>query len=116
MVGEIGGNDYNHALFQGKTVEEAREIIPEVVQAIKDVVTRVVGYGATRVVVPGNLPIGCFPIYRTLFQTNNPAAYDEFHCLKGLNNFSTYHNDQLKRALEDLRKENPNVVIVSGDF
>ncbi|KAL0005534.1 hypothetical protein SO802_013095 [Lithocarpus litseifolius] len=87
MVGETGGNDYNHALFQGKTTEEAREIIPEVVQAIKDVVT-----------------------------TNNPAAYDEFHCLKGLNNFSTYYNDQLKRALEDLRKKNPKVVVVYGDY
>ena len=77
---------------------------------------RVVGYGATQVVVPGNFPIGCFPIYLTLFQINNPAAYDEFHCLKGLNNFSTYHNDQLKIALEDLRKENPNIVRVYGDY
>ena len=39
MVGEIGGNDYNFAFLQGKTIEEARDMVPEVVQAIKDAVT-----------------------------------------------------------------------------
>ncbi|KAM3753021.1 hypothetical protein ACB098_03G062500 [Castanea mollissima] len=67
-------------------------------------------------VVPGNFPIGCLPISLTLFKTNNSAACVEFHCLKGMNNFSTYHNDQLRRALEDLRKEHPNVVIVYGNY
>ncbi len=38
-MGEIGGNDYNFALFQGKTVEEVRDMVPEVLQAIKDAVT-----------------------------------------------------------------------------
>jgi len=33
-VGEIGGNDYNYALFQGKTIEEVRHMVVEVVQAI----------------------------------------------------------------------------------
>lgn len=36
MVGEIGGNDYNYALFQGKTTEEVEDMVPDVVQAIKD--------------------------------------------------------------------------------
>ena len=36
MVGEIGGNDYNYALTQGKTLEEAKNMVPLVVQAIKD--------------------------------------------------------------------------------
>ena len=38
MIGEIGGNDYNYALFQGKTIEEVRHMVLEIVQAIKDVV------------------------------------------------------------------------------
>ncbi|KAL6323991.1 hypothetical protein AAG906_006262 [Vitis piasezkii] len=38
---------------------------------------KVIDYGAQRVVVPGNFPIGCFPIYLTGFQTNDSAAYDE---------------------------------------
>lgn len=36
MVGEIGGNDYNYALFQGKTTDEVKKMVPQVVQAIKD--------------------------------------------------------------------------------
>lgn len=77
---------------------------------------RVIGYGASQVVVPGNFPIGCLPIYLTTFQTNNAAAYDEFHCLKWLNNLSMYHNHHLKQAIKVLRKENPNVVIIYGDY
>lgn len=38
MVGEIGGNDYNYAFFQGKTIKEIKAMVPEVVQAIKDAV------------------------------------------------------------------------------
>ena len=34
MVGEIGGNDYNYALFQGKTIKEVSYMVVEVVQAI----------------------------------------------------------------------------------
>ena len=38
MVGEIGGNDFNFALAQGKPIEEVRNLVPEVVKAIKDAV------------------------------------------------------------------------------
>ena len=67
-------------------------------------------------VVPGNFPIGCLPVYLTKYHTKNSATYDDFHCLKGLNNLSIYHNDLLEQAIEDLRKENPNAVIVYGDY
>ncbi|XVE62240.1 hypothetical protein DITRI_Ditri06bG0102200 [Diplodiscus trichospermus] len=116
MVGEIGGNDYNYALLGGKTLEEVKAMVPEVVQTIKSAVKRVIGYGATRVVVPGNFPIGCFPIYLTKFQTNDTAAYDELHCLKELNDFSIYHNDLLQQAIEELKAEHPNVIIVYGNY
>lgn len=77
---------------------------------------RVIGYGATQIVVPGNFPIGCLPIYLTGFQTNETSAYDNFHCLKDLNNLSTYHNEQLQRAIEELKKENSNTTIIYGDY
>jgi len=68
------------------------------------------------VAVPGNFPIGCLPIFLTALQTNNSAAYDEFHCLKEMNDFAIYYNDQLKQALEGLRKENPKVAVAYGDY
>lgn len=38
MVGEIGGNDYNYALFRGNSLEEVTLLVPDVVQAIKEAV------------------------------------------------------------------------------
>ncbi|CAL5339549.1 unnamed protein product [Camellia sinensis] len=117
MVGEIGGNDYNYALIEGgKTTEEAKSIVPEVVRAIMDVVRRVIHFGAVRVVVPGNFPVGCFPIYLTVFQTNDSAAYDEHYCLKQFNELTMYYNDHLQQAIEELKHEYPNAVIVYGDY
>ncbi|CAK9314995.1 unnamed protein product [Citrullus colocynthis] len=46
LVGEIGGNDYNYALLQGKTIQKVKDMVPEVVQTIKNVVERVISYGA----------------------------------------------------------------------
>ncbi|CBI39527.3 hypothetical protein VitviT2T_020916 [Vitis vinifera] len=116
LVGEIGGNDFNFAFFQGKTIEEEKSIVPDVVQIISDAVRRVIQYGARRVVVPGNFPIGCLPIYLTVFKTNNTAAYDEFNCLKGFNDFAEYYNERLQQAIEELRNENPDTVIVYADY
>ncbi|GLU20308.1 hypothetical protein SLE2022_365150 [Rubroshorea leprosula] len=116
LVGEIGGNDYNYAFLEGKTIAQIKAMVPEIVQAIKTAVSRVIGFGATRVVVPGNFPIGCIPIYLTSYKTKNSSAYDELHCLKSLNDVSTYHNNILQQAIKDLRKENPNVVVVYGDY
>lgn len=36
FMGEIGGNDYNYALFEGKTVAEVKNMVPGVVQTIID--------------------------------------------------------------------------------
>ncbi|KAJ0079540.1 hypothetical protein Patl1_22365 [Pistacia atlantica] len=116
MVGEIGGNDYGYALFQGKTLEEVTAMVSDVVQAIKDAATRVIESGALRVIIPGIFPVGCFPIYLTGFQTNDSTAYDELHCLKGLNNFSMYHNERLQQAIQELTLQHPNIAIVYGDY
>ncbi|XP_019051605.1 PREDICTED: GDSL esterase/lipase At5g03980-like [Nelumbo nucifera] len=116
LVGEIGGNDYNYAFFQGKTIGEIQSYVPYIVQKIKDVARKVIDHGARTVVVPGNFPIGCMPIYLTAFRSDDPAAYDELKCLKGLNDLAMIHNDNLQRALKQLRKEYPDVTIVYADY
>ncbi|KDP43676.1 hypothetical protein JCGZ_24134 [Jatropha curcas] len=86
IVGEVGSNDYTYALLQDKTIEEVKAMVPEVKQAINDVLKKIIDYGGRRVVVPGHFPNGCLPIYLTRFKTNDTTAYDEFQCLKELNN------------------------------
>ncbi|XP_027156266.1 GDSL esterase/lipase At5g03980-like [Coffea eugenioides] len=116
FVGEIGGNDYNYGFVQRKTLDELTGLVPDVVQSITDAVRRVIGFGARRVIVPGNFPIGCLPIYLSSFHTNNSAAYDEKQCLKDLNNFAEIHNEVLKASINVLKKEYPYVDIVYGDY
>ncbi|KAL0310928.1 UNVERIFIED_CONTAM: Acetylajmalan esterase [Sesamum angustifolium] len=112
MVGEIGGNDYNYAIFQGKTMDELRSMVPEVVHAI----TNGVRSRGNKSSGARKLPIGCLPIYKTAFQTNMLAAYDENRCLKQLNDFATYHNEELQQGIEKLQQEHPNAVIVYADY
>ncbi|KAK3016074.1 hypothetical protein RJ639_005669 [Escallonia herrerae] len=116
MVGEIGGNDYNYALLQGKTTKQVKGIVPEVVSAVMRAVRTVIQLGGTRIVVPGNFPIGCLPIYLTAFQSNDSALYDENLCLSHLNSLARYHNHHLKQAIKNVKQEFPNVSIVYGDY
>lgn len=34
LVGEIGGNEFNYGLLQGKSIEELRKMVPIVIQTI----------------------------------------------------------------------------------
>lgn len=105
MVGEIGGNDYNYTIFQGKSMDELGSIVSDVVNAIME-----------RVKFWNYFPIGCLPIYQTAFYTNVSTAYDDNQCLKQLNDFATYHNERLQQAIHKLQKEILNAVIIYGDY
>ncbi|KAF7103435.1 hypothetical protein CFC21_104425 [Triticum aestivum] len=116
LVGEIGGNDYNYALFGNKSVSEVEKLIPAVVQTIIDATKEVLDMGASRVIVPGNFPIGCFPSYLTAMGTPEQSAYDSAGCLKDLNLFAAKHNAQLQRAVAGLRASYPDAAIAYADY
>ncbi|KAL2899938.1 hypothetical protein RDABS01_025020 [Bienertia sinuspersici] len=116
LMGEIGGNDYNFAFFQGRTLEQVSQLVPHVVRSIKAAVQEVIKLGANYIVVPGNLPIGCVPLYLVKFKSNDASMYDELGCLRDYNIFSKYHNDLLLVAIQELKQEHPNVAIAYGDY
>ncbi|PIN18847.1 Sinapine esterase [Handroanthus impetiginosus] len=116
LVGEIGGNDYNYPFFVGGTINQLKAMVPLVVETITKATSVLIEEGAVELVVPGNLPIGCNPVYLTLFRTTNKAAYDQHGCLKAYNAFSKYHNSQLKLALEKLRQKYPHANISYADY
>ena len=60
---------------------------------------KLIGLGATDIVVPGVLPIGCFPIYLTIYQSSNSSDYDDLGCLSSFNDLSTYHNTLLQKRV-----------------
>lgn len=116
LVGEIGGNDYNQALFQGRPVREVRAYVPDVVAGIIASVTALIELGAKTVVVPGNMPLGCNPGYLTKFRTNDRARYDPLGCLKWLNGFTGLHNSALRAELAALGRQHPGVAVVYADY
>ncbi|XP_009765905.1 GDSL esterase/lipase At5g03980-like isoform X2 [Nicotiana sylvestris] len=116
LVGEIGGNEFNYGLFKGKTLKELRSMVPKVVQTIIQGVRTVISFGATRIIVPGNFPIGCLPIFLTQFRTSDSTAYDEYHCLQDLNDLAIFFNDHLKQAIQELKEEHSNIALVYGDY
>ncbi|KAG6423763.1 hypothetical protein SASPL_114166 [Salvia splendens] len=94
MFGTIGGNDYNYAFFEGKPIEEVRNMVPQVVNTI------MLGVKFTK----------------PKFLTNVSAAYDESRCLKQMNDFAKYHNQQLQQAIHDLQQQSPNATVVYADY
>ncbi|KAK6118967.1 hypothetical protein DH2020_047305 [Rehmannia glutinosa] len=72
--------------------------------------------GALQIVVPGNFPIGCFPYALSAFASNDSTMYDEIGCIKSLNNLATFQNNNLQVALDSLRREFPNVVMIYADY
>ncbi|KAL1810700.1 hypothetical protein ACET3Z_020765 [Daucus carota] len=117
IVGESGNNDYTSALFQGKSVEEIKhKLMPQVVQSIMHAVIKVMSAGAVRIIVPGQFPLGCFPIYLTAFPSNSTTAYDKHKCLTALNDLAEAHNNYLQQAIRTLKTQNPKTKIVYGDY
>nr|GME16799.1 acetylajmalan esterase-like [Ipomoea batatas] len=117
FVGKIGPDDYSYPLLlQGRPVEEMKAMAPEVVDAIAEGVRRVIKSGGVKIVVPGSFPIGCLPVFLTDFQTHDDADYDDHNCVRKLNDVAKHHNNLVIKAIEKLKKENPNTVIVYGDY
>ncbi|XP_074280779.1 GDSL esterase/lipase At1g28600-like isoform X3 [Silene latifolia] len=116
IVGEIGGNDYNFAISRGKPPSFLYQMVLEVVQAISKVVEELIGLGATQVVLPGNILMGCMPVYLAGSIPNDSIFYDETKCIKILNDFAKFHNDQLHQAIRQLQLNHPDIAIVYMDL
>ncbi|KAL6546528.1 hypothetical protein OROMI_022249 [Orobanche minor] len=118
LVGEIGGNDYNHPIMQGANIEKIRSLVPAVVDYIGSTIRELINLGAETMLIPGNFPIGCLPIYLTQFEVSSTAEdYDpKTGCLNWLNKFSRYHNKLLRRELSRIKKLHPHVSIIYADY
>ncbi|XP_023644901.1 GDSL esterase/lipase At1g28640 [Capsella rubella] len=117
LMGEIGVNDYNYLFFEGKSINDIKELVPLVIKAISSTIVDLIDLGGKTFLVPGNFPIGCYAAYLTLFQTVAEEYYDPFTgCLPWLNEFGEYHNEQLKKELKTLQKLYPHVNIIYADY
>ncbi|RZC65240.1 hypothetical protein C5167_008923 [Papaver somniferum] len=116
LMGEIGGNDYNHPFFQGRGLEEIKSFGPGIVNAISSAIKVLIKEGAVTFMVPGNLPIGCSSLYLTQYKSPNKEDYDENGCLRWLNEFSMHHNNLLQKEIDILRELYPHAKIIYADY
>ncbi|XP_019162692.1 PREDICTED: GDSL esterase/lipase At1g28600-like [Ipomoea nil] len=117
VVGEIGGNDYNHAFLGGISTNFIKSYVPNVVSKIGSVVHELIGLGAVTLLVPGELPKGCSTAYLATFISSNQTDYDpETGCLNWLNDFAKYHNSLLINELNRLQKLHPHATIIYADY
>jgi phospholipase/lecithinase/hemolysin len=77
---------------------------------------RLIKAGATHLVVPGNLPMGCSSAYLTLHPGRNGSDYDAAGCLRTYNDFAQHHNAVLQRKLRALRAKYPQARIMYADY
>ncbi|MED6195821.1 hypothetical protein PIB30_041537 [Stylosanthes scabra] len=115
LVGEIGGNDFNHPLFLYKSIKEIRTYVPLVVNEISLAINKLINLGAKTLMVPGNFPLGCNFRYLTMYETTDRSEYDEAGCLKWLNKFTQYYNNELYaelNRLQDLRNQFQVLVVL----
>ncbi|KAL8130241.1 LOW QUALITY PROTEIN: hypothetical protein V2J09_019396 [Rumex salicifolius] len=116
MLGPTGGNDYLYALTSGKSFPDLYKLVPDVIHAIKHAVKEVIDHGAAHVVVPGYFRKGCLSFYLVAFATNDTSMYDDFKCIKAVNEFNEYHNLKLQDAIKELQHQYPGVFISYGDI
>ncbi|XP_021811867.1 GDSL esterase/lipase At1g28590-like [Prunus avium] len=117
LMGSIGCNDYNDGLLGGKSIELVRSYLPLVIEAIASAINELIELGAATIMVPGNNPIGCFPAYLSKFESSDKNQYDpSTGCLKWLNEFAQYHNEQLQIELSRIRRLHPQVTIIYADY
>ncbi|XP_071709099.1 GDSL esterase/lipase At1g28570-like [Rutidosis leptorrhynchoides] len=117
LMGEIGGNDYNHAFVTGKSVKEIKSYVPNVINAIALTINELIDLGAKTIVIPGNLPIGCSAAYLTMYyDSKNEECDNKTGCIIRLNKFAQYHNMMLINRLNHLQKLHPKVNIIYADY
>lgn len=75
-------------------------------------------HGASTLVVPGIIPLGCAPPVIVSYAVRDPAGYDtRTGCLKGVNELATHHNTLLREAVHGIQAKHPanDVRIVYAD-
>ncbi|XP_052169551.1 GDSL esterase/lipase At5g45910-like isoform X2 [Oryza glaberrima] len=116
FVGEFGINDY-HSSFGRRSMQEIRSFVPDIIRTISMAIEKLIGDGATTVVVPGMIPSGCSPPVLVTFADAGAAEYDaSTGCLREPNEVATLHNSLLLDAVEELREKHPDVAIVHTDL
>ncbi|KAL5989584.1 hypothetical protein ACLOJK_010477 [Asimina triloba] len=100
---EIGGNDFSYLFFRKRRLAEIQTLVqPVIIDAIAFAINMVIEYGARKILVAGNLRIGCASAYLKIYESP----------MRKTTNF----NGLLKRKLDELRDQRPNATITVVEY
>ncbi|KQK07041.1 GDSL esterase/lipase At5g45910 [Brachypodium distachyon] len=122
VVGEFGVTDYSYILCGGrKSLQDAKSLVPRVVQAIVRGVEMLVEEGARYVVVTGTPPAGCLPMVLAKYGVDQGNETTEQYdrrtgCLRRFNGLSQYHNWMLQEAVRRMRAKYQGTTLVYADY
>ncbi|XP_031280776.1 GDSL esterase/lipase At5g03980-like [Pistacia vera] len=89
--------------MNGKTPEEVQIFIPSLQKIIGTLESELIKAGVSNILVPGMLPLGCFPGYVSLLHNVDPTDFDAHNCHIGLNNVAINYNNHVKESLSEMR-------------
>jgi phospholipase/lecithinase/hemolysin len=101
--------------LQEKESDQTEQLVKK--QLLDCCVQKLIGEGATTVIVSGISPMGCAPGNLVLLGSQNKADYEPgTGCLRALNLLSQSHNSQLRGALSRLAGRHPGARITYADL
>ncbi|XP_004971498.4 GDSL esterase/lipase At5g45910 [Setaria italica] len=117
FVGEFGVNDYQFLFGKMRLADISSNVVPTVIDTIRQAIERLIKLGAKTLVVPGVIPSGCTPLILDIFPEPNPSGYStKTGCMLQYNELGRHHNTLLQESLQQIRAKNPGVKIIYADF
>ncbi|CAM6105959.1 unnamed protein product [Calypogeia fissa] len=108
----IGGNDYTFGYTKGKTTDEVKEYLPEVVDGIANAIHRIHNEANGRYFMVWDMePQGCLPYMKTLIWHEDKDR-NEMDCLPKYNEAAIFMNDLLNSTLARLREQYTDSTII----
>ncbi|KAJ4763862.1 GDSL esterase/lipase [Rhynchospora pubera] len=117
ILGQIQGNDY-FTMPSSLSVEQMMSYSSAIIQTIARTIKELIDQGAKTVVVAGNIPIGCLPIYLIINgKSKGHSSYDpSTGCIEKYNRLSRHHNSLLLEAIKKLRIKYRDAKIIYADI
>ncbi|KAL0312741.1 UNVERIFIED_CONTAM: GDSL esterase/lipase LIP-4 [Sesamum radiatum] len=111
---DIGQNDLSGS-FWYLPYAQVIERIPSFISEIKDAMWGIYRVGGRNFWVHNTGPLGCLPRELAIRSNRNDSDYDEYGCMKSLNEGAKAFNAKLEALCEELRSQMGNATIVYVD-
>ncbi|KAK4435165.1 GDSL esterase/lipase [Sesamum alatum] len=111
---DIGQNDLSGS-FGSLSYAQVIEKIPSFISEIKDAMWAIYELGGRNFWVHNTGPLGCLPRELAIRSSGNASDYDEYGCMKSLNEGAKAFNGKLQALCGELRSQMQNSTIVYVD-